>query len=108
MFYVIEFGWGKKTNGLYNTQCRAGVELIGENKYRIYGVNYHIRPGKKWVMNPNTVWGPPDPAGSITGILKKNKKIQIKHRSLASIVQATIISFAPVIPPGKFTSPLAR
>jgi hypothetical protein len=105
MYYVAELGWQKRNNK-YAQRCRVGVEQVEEEKYCVYGMLYYPNSQNRWVMNPNSIWQPP--GGYLLGALKKNKKVRVQHRSLQSIVTATVIEVYPVERPKGITSPLAR
>ncbi len=104
MYYVVELGWGKRTNGSYESHCNAGVKALVDGSYLIYGMNYLKRDGKKWVPNPSTLWIWGNPGGKITGVLEKNRRVAVKHRSIDAIVNAVVISVYPATPPGRVTS----
>ncbi len=107
MYYFAELGWGKRNSG-YAHRCRVAVEQIDDRKYRIHGINYYPGTRRGWVMNPKSIWGSPDNYGVLTGILEAKKKVTVQHKSLQSIVTATVIEKYPVEKPKSLTSPLER
>ncbi|MEM4247567.1 MAG: hypothetical protein QXF14_04605, partial [Candidatus Woesearchaeota archaeon] len=62
----------------------------------------------RWLMPSDTVWKSPDYGSLLKGVLRKNKKVRLCHRSLDRIVTATVLSVLPVRLPEGFTSPRAQ
>jgi hypothetical protein len=108
MYYVVELGWGKRTNGFYKSHCYAGVKDAFDGTYRIFGIEYVKRPGAQWYLKAGSLWQTKNPDGKIKGVLKKNRRVALDHRSIDRVVKAIVISVHPTNPPERITSPLAR
>ncbi|MEM2916433.1 MAG: hypothetical protein QXT19_03705 [Candidatus Woesearchaeota archaeon] len=108
MYYIVELGWGKKTKTGYYMHCQAGVSLIKNDEYCVHGLNYFQKGKNRWLMHSDTVWKRLDYSSLLKGVLRKNGKVRLCHRSLDKIVTATVLSVSPVSLPAGFTFPQGR
>lgn len=120
MYYLVKLGWGKKTKGVYSSECYAGVKDEFNGTYHVFGVQYENRPGAQWWLKSGSIWQMKNPDGEITRVnkkgckadkLKRGNEVIFHHRTIRTLekrVRAIVLSVHPTSPPERLTSPLAR